>query len=98
VSRARAVPLGYRLAVASRLIAALGGGYAVAALLAIAGAWALPMAREEAATTATIAAIVAMPVAAMGCFWAKSATRAWIGILAFAALFAGIALAAGWRP
>jgi hypothetical protein len=95
---ARTVPLRYRLAVVSRLVAALAGGYGVAALLAIAGAWALPMGREEASTTATLVAIVAMPVAAMGCFWAKSAARAWIGILAFAALFAGIALAAGWRP
>ncbi len=94
----RAVPLRYRLVVASRLVAALGGGYAVAVLVAIAGSWALPMERIEAATVATLAAIVALPVAAMGCFWAKSATRAWIGILAFAALFAGIALAAGWRP
>ena len=95
---ARAVTPRYRLAVASRVVAALAGGYGVAALVALAGAWALPMAPIEAATAGTIAALFAMPVAAMGCFWAKSATRAWGGIVVFAALFGGIALAAGWRP
>lgn len=95
---ARAVPPHYRLGVAARLVAALAGGYGVAVLVAIAGAWALPMAPIEAATTATIAALLAMPVAAMGCFWARSAWRAWGGVLLSSALFAAIALAFGWRP
>jgi hypothetical protein len=94
----RAVTPRYRLDVAMRLVAALAGGYGVAVLVAIAGAWALPMAPIDAATTGTIAALLAMPIAAMGCFWARSAVRACAGILAFAALFGGIALAAGWRP
>ncbi len=94
----RAVPLRYRLDVAARCAAALAGGYGVAALVAIAGAWALPMARIEAATIGTIAAMLALPIAAMGSFWARSAARAWAGILIFAALFGGIALIAGWRP
>lgn len=94
----RAVSLRYRAAIASRLVAAIGGGYGVAVLVAIAGAWALPMKRIDAAATGTIAALLVMPVAAMGCFWARSAARAWIGTLAFAALFAAIAAAAGWRP
>lgn len=95
---ARAVTPRYRLDVALRLVAALAGGYGVAVLVAIAGAWALPMAPIEAVTTGTIAALLAMPIAAMGCFWARSAVRAWGGILLFAALFGGTALAAGWRP
>ena len=95
---ARAVTPRYRLAVASRLVAALVGGYGVAALVAIAGAWALPMRRIDAATAGLIAAMLALPMAAMGCFWARSATRAWAGILVFAALFGGIAVAGGWRP
>lgn len=76
----------------------MAGGYGLAALIAVASAWTLPMSREEAATTGTMIALVALPVAAMGCFWAKSALRAWIGIALFAALFAGIALLGGWRP
>lgn len=88
----------HRLSVASRLLAATAGSYAVAILAAIAGAWALPMARADAAATGTIAALLGMPVAAMGCFWARTAARAWIGILGFAALFAMVAAAGGWRP
>ncbi len=95
---ARPVSLRYRLDVASRLVAALAGGYGIAALVAIAGAWALPMARIDASIAGTLAAMLAMPVAAMGCFWARSAIHAWIGILVFVALFGGIALTAGWRP
>jgi len=95
---ARTVTPRYRLGVAARCAATLLGGYGVAVLVAIAGAWALPMAPIEAATTGTIAALLVLPVAAMGCFWASSAARAWIGIALFAALFGGIALAAGWRP
>lgn len=96
--RARDVTFRYRAGVASRLTAALAGGYGVAVLLAIACAWALPGARIDAVAFGTIAALLAIPVAAMGCFWARSAARAWAGVLLFATLFAGIALAAGWRP
>jgi hypothetical protein len=95
---ARVNTLRYRLAVASRCTAALAGGYGVATSLAIALAWALPMARIDAAMAGTIAALIALPVAAMGCFWARSAMRAWLGILAVALLFTAVALAAGWRP
>lgn len=94
----RAISLRYRLDVLSRLLAAVAGGYAVATLVAIAGARALPLARVEAVTVGTLAALLAMPLAAMGCFWARSAWRAWAGIFLFAAVFGGIALAAGWRP
>ena len=95
---ARVVTLRYRLAVASRLVAALAGGYGVAALAAIAGAWALPTDRVDAVVAGTVAAMLVLPVAAMGCFWARSATRAWAGILVFAAAFGAIAAAGGWRP
>jgi hypothetical protein len=94
----RAVSPRYRLGIALRFVAALAGGYGVAALVAIAGTWALPMARIEATIAGTMAAMLVLPIAAMGCFWARSAGRAWGGILVFALLFGGIALAAGWRP
>ncbi len=88
----------YRLGVASRVLAALFGGYAVAVLAAIALAMALPLSREEASTVGALVGLLAVPVAAMGCFWARSAARAWIGVLLVAALLGGIALIAGWRP
>jgi hypothetical protein len=94
----RVITVGYRLDVAARCVAAVAGGYGIAALVAIACAWALPMAKIDAAVAGTIAGILALPVAAMGCFWARSAARAWIGAALFALLFAGIAMLAGWRP
>ncbi|WP_019832140.1 DUF3649 domain-containing protein [Sphingomonas sp. PR090111-T3T-6A] len=98
MTKARALPVRTRLGVAARVAAALAGGYAVAALVAIALGVALPVAREEAGTAGALAGMLALPVAAMGCFWARSALRAWAGILIAAALFGGIALLAGWRP
>jgi hypothetical protein len=86
------------MAVAARVAAAVAGGYAVAVLTAIATATALPLSREEAATLSVFTGLLALPVAAMGCFWARSAVRAWVGTGIAAALFAGVALAAGWRP
>ena len=98
MTKARVLSVRYRIGVAARVAAALFGGYAVAALAAIALAMALPLSREEASTVGAMMGLLALPVAAMGCFWARTAVRAWIGFLAFAALFGGIALIAGWRP
>lgn len=90
--------LRYRLGVASRAVAASLGGYATAALAAILLGTVLPMTPMGAAVTATLVGILMIPVAAMACFYAGSAARAWIGIAAACALFGGLALAAGWRP
>ncbi|WEK43739.1 MAG: DUF3649 domain-containing protein [Candidatus Sphingomonas colombiensis] len=94
----RALSPRYRLAVLSRAVAAVAGGYGVAVILSIALAWVLPMSREEAGTTATMIALLALPIAMMGCFAARNAGRAWAGIILAAMLAGGIALAAGWRP
>jgi hypothetical protein len=88
----------YRLTVAARVGAAVAGGYAASVLFGIALAVTLPLDPADAAVTATLLALLAIPVAAMACFWARSATRAWAGMLIACALFAGIALAGGWRP
>ena len=88
----------YRVEIAARSVAAAVGGYGVAALVAIAATWTLPLARIDATAAGTILALLAWPVVAMGCFWARRAWRAWAGTLAAAALFGGMALAGGWRP
>jgi hypothetical protein len=88
----------YRLAVASRVFAAVAGGYTASVLFGIALAVTLPLDPADAAVTATLLALLAIPVATMVCFWARTATRAWGGMLIACALFAGIALAGGWRP
>ncbi|QRF60966.1 DUF3649 domain-containing protein [Variovorax paradoxus] len=81
--------LRYRLGVASRAIAAIAGGYGVAALSAAALALCLPaafgMARSEAAMTGTLASFLVFAVAVMWVFAARSAWRAWIGLVIAAA-------------
>jgi hypothetical protein len=98
VTRSATPTLSYRLGVASRTVAACVGGYAAAALAAILLGTVLPMTAMGAAVTATLIGILIVPVAAMACFYARSATRAWIGILLTCGLFGGLAIAAGWRP
>jgi hypothetical protein len=88
----------YRLAVAARVVAAVAGGYAASILFGIALAVTLPLDPADAAVTATLLALLAIPLAAMACFWARSATWAWCGMLIACVLFAGIAVANGWRP
>jgi hypothetical protein len=97
VTKAAAPTLRYRLGVASRTVAATLGGYAAAALAAVFLGAALPMTPLGASITATLVALLVVPVAAMACFYARTALRAWIGILVACALFGGAALAAGWR-
>jgi len=73
--------LRYRLGVAVRAVAAIGGGYAVAALATAVLALYLPTTRAEAALTATLLAFVVYPCAVMWVFAARSAARAWLGLL-----------------
>jgi hypothetical protein len=83
----------YRLGVASRALAAIAGGYGVAALSAAALALCLPaafgMARSEAAMTGTLASFIVFALAVMWVFAARTAWRAWSG-LAIAALLPGL--------
>ncbi|MFT3978767.1 MAG: iron transporter [Sphingomonas bacterium] len=65
--------LAYRLAVASRVVAALIGGYGAAAAVAMASARWLPLSRAEAATAATLIAMLALPAAVIWVFAARSA-------------------------
>ncbi|MCY1512028.1 hypothetical protein D9M68_464730 [compost metagenome] len=82
--------LRYRMGVASRAVAAIAGGYGVAALSAAVLALGLPalfdMARSEAALTGTLASFLVYAVAVMWVFAARSAWRAWTGLTIAAAL------------
>ncbi|MGJ7527098.1 DUF3649 domain-containing protein [Variovorax sp. GB1P17] len=94
---ARVVTAGvrYRLGVASRAVAAIAGGYGVAALSAAVLALCLPaafgMARSEAAMTGTLASFIVFALAVMWVFAARTAWRAWSG-LAIAAVPLGLLL------
>lgn len=85
----------YRANVAARTAAAVLGGYAVAALFAAAIARLLPLPRIEAVLPGTMLAFFVMPGVAIWAFLARSATRAWAGILILAALLAALAWLAG---
>jgi hypothetical protein len=72
----------YRLSVASRAIAAIGGGYAVAALSTALLASLLPMTRSDAVITATLLSFTVYTCAAIWVFAARSAWHAWLGLVA----------------
>lgn len=84
----------YRLAVASRSLAAVIGGYGCAAAFAAALAVALPLPRSEAVLWGTMLSFVVWSVAALWAFAARSAGRAWLGILLPAAVFGAVVLSA----
>ncbi|KAF1048252.1 DUF3649 domain-containing protein [Xylophilus sp.] len=76
----------YRLAVASRALAAIAGGYAIAALATAALALWLPLARAEAVVAATLLSFAVYACAVVWVFAARSAWRAWGGLLAASAV------------
>lgn len=78
--------LQYRLGVASRAIAAILGGYALTALATALLAVSLPMARIDAVLTATLLSFTVYTCAVLWVFAARSALRAWIGIVLPAAI------------
>ncbi|HEX7865999.1 MAG TPA: DUF3649 domain-containing protein [Variovorax sp.] len=85
----------HRLGVASRAVAAIAGGYGIAALSATVLALCLPaafgMARSEAAMTGTLASFIVFALAVMWVFAARTALRAWFGLVV-AALPLGLLL------
>ncbi|MET0334453.1 MAG: DUF3649 domain-containing protein [Rhizobacter sp.] len=86
-SRERLVrPLG----IVSRAIAAIGGGYAVAAAAAAVIALYLPGSRANAAVTGTLMSFLIYAVAVMWVFAARTATRAWIGLVIPGAVLASV--------
>jgi len=94
VSRAR-TGWRYRANVAARAAAAVVGGYTVAALFAAASARLLPLPRVEAVLPGTMLAFFVLPGVAIWAFLARSAARAWAGVLIAAAILAAAAWLAG---
>jgi len=69
-----------RFGVLARTVAAVVGGYLLAALTAALMSLHLPMARVDAVMTGTMTALVVFPAAVMWSFAARTALRAWIGL------------------
>jgi len=89
-----ALSLGYRLAVTSRILAALFGGYLVAALTSVCVSQWMPMARADAVITGMLLSFLAYLVVVLWCFACRTAWQAWIGVLLPGALL-GAAFACG---
>ncbi|MGY1489093.1 DUF3649 domain-containing protein [Methylobacillus pratensis] len=71
----------YRLAVASRIVAAVVAGYALASAVSILFALLLPVSRAEAVLASTMLSFAVYAGIVIWVFHARSATRAWIGLL-----------------
>lgn len=89
------IPMGYRMAIASRAVAAILGGYAVAALatgcLALVLANWAGMSRPEAVVASTLLSFLWFALTVIWVFAAGTAWRAWIGLAVPAAV-----LGLGW--
>lgn len=88
----------YRLGVTSRAMAAIGGGYALAAGFAAALSLALAqcMPRVEAVLTATMLAWLVYAIAAGWAFYARTAWGAWGATLLPALVLGACAMAPQW--
>jgi hypothetical protein len=96
-SRIGGVPASYRWAVASRIVAAVFGGYVLAALASVCIAWLLPMARGEAVVSAMMLSFLVYLVAVLWCFASHSAGRAWLGLAIPGLLLAAMAGLLHWQ-
>ncbi len=74
------------LSIASRILAAVAGGYALAAAVAASAATVLPGPKAEAALIGIMLGFVAYTAAMIWAFAARSAKRAWAGLVLPAAL------------
>lgn len=83
------------LGLISRTVAALPGGYGLAALASVCLARALPTTPVEAALAGILASFAVMAGAVVWVFAAASAARAWAGLLIAAAVLGGVFLGLG---
>jgi hypothetical protein len=79
------------LSTASRAVAALLGGYALAASASVALTLASSAPREDATANATAASFLLYAAAILWAFVARTAGRAWLGIALPTAFFAALA-------
>ncbi len=79
------------IGVASRTLAAVFGGYALAACATTALALWLPAAPATAVITANLLSFLIYTLAVLWAFATRSAVRAWVGVLAPALLLAALA-------
>jgi hypothetical protein len=90
--RSKGAPVSWqwRVAVASRVLAAALGGYLVAALFSVCLAQWLPFTRAESVVLAMTVSFLGWLLVALWCFACRRAWQAWLGVFAPAAVFAGL--------
>jgi hypothetical protein len=92
----KALPVSYRLAVTSRVLAAVLGGYIVAALASVSLTLWVPMARADAVVTGMMTSFLAYLGAVIWCFACRSAGRAWLGLVLTSLVLAVVSGLAYW--
>ena len=90
------LPVSYRLAVTSRVLAAVLGGYVVAALASVTLAMWLPLARSESVVTGMMTSFLVYLVAVLWCFACRSAWQAWFGLIVPSVVLAAVSGLAFW--
>ncbi|MBN2991679.1 DUF3649 domain-containing protein [Pseudomonas cedrina subsp. fulgida] len=90
------LPVSYRLAVTSRVLAAVIGGYLMASLASICLALWMPTSRADAVITGMMSSFVFYLLAVLWCFACRSAVRAWFGVMLPSAAFATLAGLGFW--
>ena len=100
MKRKASLPLSYRLAVTSRLLAAVVGGYMLASLASVCLTLWLPISRADAVVSGMLSSFVFYLLAVIWCFACRTAARAWFGVLVPSAILATLAGLAYWmgRP
>lgn len=100
MKRKASLPLSYRLAVTSRLLAAVVGGYMLASLGSVCLTLWLPISRADAVVSGMLSSFVFYLLAVIWCFACRTAARAWFGVLVPSAILATLAGLAYWmaRP
>lgn len=95
-SKAAGLPLSYRLAVTSRSLAALLGGYLLASMASVCITLLLPMPKADAVVTGMMLSFLFYLVAILWCFACRSAWHAWLGVVLPSAVLALINGLAYW--
>jgi hypothetical protein len=90
------LPVSYRLAVTSRVLAAVLGGYLVSALASVSLTMWLPMARAEAVVTGMMTSFLVYLVAVLWCFACRNAWQAWIGLIVPSLVLVAVSGLAYW--
>jgi len=95
-AKSTTLPVSYRLAVTSRVLAAVFGGYFVTALASVCLTLWVPMARTEAVVTGMMSSFLVYLLAVVWCFACRTAWRAWFGLIATSLVLTAAAGLAYW--